>query len=185
MGMADKDRFIQISTDEVYGSSNTECTESSKLNPSSPYSSSKASADLIALSYFKSFGFPVLITRSSNNFGENQFPEKLIPKAFVTLSKNEEFYIYGNGENLRDWLYVEDNVKAIELVLEKGNVGEIYNICAHNEISNNKVVKQVLFHCCAPFKTGFLDAEIELLLAKIYVVKRRRGEKKARRRQLL
>lgn len=137
-------RFIQISTDEVYGSTEKECTEINNLNPSSPYSSSKASAELIALSYYKSFNFPVMITRSSNNFGQNQHPEKLIPKAFITLSCNESFYLYGHGNNLRDWLFVEDNINGIKLVLEKGKIGEIYNISAKNEISNNEIVKMII-----------------------------------------
>lgn len=137
-------RFIQISTDEVYGSTEKECTEKSKLNPSSPYSSSKASAELIALSYYKSFNLPILITRSSNNFGANQQTKTLIPKAFLTLSCNKDFYLYGTGQNLRDWLFVKDNVNAIKLVLEKGKTGEIYNICAKNEISNIEIVKMII-----------------------------------------
>ncbi len=139
-----KHKFIQISTDEVYGESECECDESSKLNPTSPYSSSKASADLLCLSYFSSFAFPVTITRSSNNYGKNQHPEKLIPKLMVSLISNEKFFIHGGGNQLRDWLNVNDNICAINLVLEKGKAGEIYNISAKNEISVNDVAEKVI-----------------------------------------
>lgn len=154
-----KHKFIQISTDEVYGESEIECDESSKLNPTSPYSSSKASADLLCLSYFKSFNFPVVITRSSNNYGLNQHPEKLIPKLMVSLIANEKFFIHGSGNQLRDWLNVEDNINAINLVLKKGSVGEIYNISAKNEMSVNEVVNKV-----TKLASAFLDKDCSLLI---------------------
>jgi len=148
-------RFIQISTDEVYGSSvtntnkkqnkvSTEFYECDKLNPSSPYSSSKASAELIALSYFKCYNFPVIITRSSNNFGINQHPEKLIPKTFLSCIQNQKINVYGSGKQKRDWLSVNDNINAINLILEKGKIGEIYNISAKNPIENIEVIKKII-----------------------------------------
>lgn len=161
-----KHKFLQISTDEVYGESEVECDENSLLKPTSPYSSSKASADLICLSYFKSFNFPVVITRSSNNFGYNQHPEKLIPKAVVTLAKNEKFFIHG-GEQKRDWLFVLDNVRAIKLVLEKGKCGEVYNICAKNEICVNDIVDKIVKLVESKTKTN-LASLIEVKNERVY-----------------
>ena len=156
-----KHKFIQISTDEVYGESEVECSEQSPLKPTSPYSSSKASADLLCLSYFSSFAFPVTITRSSNNYGKNQHPEKLIPKLMVSLICNEKFFIHGGGNQLRDWLNVNDNVNAIQLVLESGKVGEIYNISAKNEISVNAVAEKVI-----KLVSEKLDKDCSLLVDK-------------------
>lgn len=140
-------KFLQISTDEVYGSIKKDeppFTEESPLNPSNPYSSSKASADLIALSYHKTYQLPLNITRSSNNYGPHQFPEKLIPLAIQNILQNKKVPIYGDGKQIRDWLYVEDNCNAIDLVLHKGVVGEIYNISGNNEYDNLYVVKIIL-----------------------------------------
>ncbi len=142
-------RFHQVSTDEVYGDlpidrTDLFFTECTGLNASSPYSASKASADLIALSYFKTFGLPVTITRCSNNYGFYQFPEKLIPLAINRALENKKIPVYGNGENVRDWLFVEDHCSAIDLVMRKGKTGEVYNIGGHNEQSNIEVIKVIL-----------------------------------------
>ncbi|MEJ5307191.1 MAG: dTDP-glucose 4,6-dehydratase [candidate division WOR-3 bacterium] len=141
-------RFLQISTDEVYGDlqldSKEKFTENSILKPNSPYSSSKASADLIALSYNKTYGLDIVITRSSNNFGPFQFPEKLIPLTILKAMKNEKIPVYGDGKNVRDWIYVEDNVRGILNVFENGKIGNIYNIGGNNEIENIKLVKMIL-----------------------------------------
>ncbi|MBI2464359.1 dTDP-glucose 4,6-dehydratase [Candidatus Peregrinibacteria bacterium] len=138
-------RFIQISTDEVYGSLGKKghFTEKSTLKPSSPYSASKASADLLALSYFYTYGFPVIITRSTNNYGPRQYIEKFIPVCIKNLLKNKKVPIYGHGENIRDWIYVEDNCEAIDKVMHSGIIGEIYNIGANCE-KNNKEVANLL-----------------------------------------
>lgn len=133
-------KMVQISTDEVYGSIITgSFQETDRLNPSNPYSASKASADLLALSYYKTYGLSVVITRSSNNYGPGQFPEKFIPKMVHDAKEGKPLSVYGSGENVRDWLYVEDNCEAIKLVMERGSAGEIYNIGGGNEMTNNQV----------------------------------------------
>jgi len=138
-------RFVQISTDEVYGSiEKGSFSEESLLNPSSPYSASKAAADLLALAYFKTYNFPVLITRSTNNFGPFQHREKFIPTMIYSALNDKPLPIYGNGQNIRDWIYVEDNCRAIDLVLRKGKEGEIYNIGAGNEKTNLEVAREIL-----------------------------------------
>jgi dTDP-glucose 4,6-dehydratase len=138
-------RFVQISTDEVYGSiSKGSFDESSPLAPSSPYSASKAAADLEVLAYWKSFKVPVVICRSSNNFGPYQHPEKLIPLFITNLLEGKKVPLYGDGRNVRDWLYVEDNCRAIDLVLHQGKVGEIYNIGAGCEKTNLEITHQLL-----------------------------------------
>lgn len=138
-------RFIQISTDEVYGSIKTgSFKETDALNPSSPYSASKAAGDLIALAYFKTYHLSVIITRSSNNFGPYQYPEKLIPLMIANALEEKPLPIYGDGKNIRDWLFVEDNCEAIDFILHQGKEGEIYNIGANNEVKNIKLVKEVL-----------------------------------------
>lgn len=142
-------RFLQVSTDEVYGTlpeDNPEIkfTETTPLNPHSPYSASKTSADLIAKSFFDTFGFPVLITRCSNNYGSYQFPEKLIPLMISKAMNNEKLPVYGDGKNVRDWIYVEDHCSAILTVLKKGRIGEIYNIGGNCEIKNIEIVKMIL-----------------------------------------
>ena len=138
-------KFVQISTDEVYGSiQNGSFNEKSLLDASSPYSSSKAAADLLALSYFKTFKVPVAITRSTNNFGPYQHPEKFIPLFITNLLENKKVPLYGQGANIRDWLYVEDNCRAIDLVLRRGQIGEVYNIGAKSEFTNLAVVKMLL-----------------------------------------
>jgi dTDP-glucose 4,6-dehydratase len=138
-------RFVQVSTDEVYGSCDAgSFSEIAPLSPSSPYSASKAAGDLLAGSYHKTYGVPVLITRSSNNFGPFQFPEKLIPLFITNAMEDRPLPIYGDGSNVRDWIYVSDHCRAIDLVLRKGTLGEIYNIGAGNEKSNLEVTTLIL-----------------------------------------
>ena len=145
------ERFEQISTDEVYGHiTSGSFREDDKLNPRNPYSASKAGAELICRSYFETYGFPVVITRSSNNYGPYQHPEKLIPKTIIYAILNKPIPVYGKGENVRDWLYVKDNCEAVDLVLHKGKAGEAYNIGAQQELTNIQVVKAILKLCKKP-----------------------------------
>lgn len=139
-------KYLQISTDEVYGSlgSTGYFTETTPLNPHSPYSASKASADMIVKSYIDTHKFPANITRCSNNYGPYQYPEKLIPLLISNCIDHKSLPVYGDGLNIRDWLYVEDHCRAIDLVLEKGVNGEIYNIGGHNEKTNIEIVKLVV-----------------------------------------
>jgi dTDP-glucose 4,6-dehydratase len=139
------DRFLHISTDEVYGSiAEGSFSEDDRLGPRSPYSASKAGSDLIALSYQTTYGLPVIVTRSSNNFGPYQFPEKIIPLFVTNLFDGVKVPLYGDGGNIRDWCYVEDNCRAVDLVLRHGTVGEIYNIGAGNEITNRALTGKLL-----------------------------------------
>jgi dTDP-glucose 4,6-dehydratase len=140
------DRYIQISTDEVYGSLGDRgyFTEETPLNPHSPYSASKASADLIVKSYHDTYDLPVNITRCSNNYGPYQFPEKLIPLTINNCLEGKEIPLYGNGLNVRDWLYVEDHCAAIDAVINEGISGDIYNIGGNNELSNIELVKLII-----------------------------------------
>jgi dTDP-glucose 4,6-dehydratase len=141
------DRFIQIGTDEVYGSRESgSFAETDLLEPSSPYSASKAGADLLAKAYHVTYNLPITITRSSNNFGPYQFPEKLIPLFILRALKGQKLPVYGSGMNVRDWLYVKDNCSAIDLVLHRGKTGEIYNIGAGNELTNVEITKMILHH---------------------------------------
>ena len=138
-------RYIQISTDEVYGSiMEGSFAETDNIDPSSPYSASKAGADLLSLAYYKTYSIPVVNTRSSNNYGPYQFPEKLIPLMIIKAMRNEKLPIYGTGENVRDWLHVMDNCKGIDMVYHKGKHGEAYNIGAGDEQTNIGVVKSIL-----------------------------------------
>ncbi|MCM8806736.1 MAG: dTDP-glucose 4,6-dehydratase [Candidatus Omnitrophica bacterium] len=138
-------RFIQISTDEVYGSiEEGSFDENSPLNPSNPYSSSKGSADLIVLSYFKTYKIPVNIIRSCNNYGPNQFPEKFIPLMITNAIENKKLPIYGDGLYRREWIYVYDNCEAIDFVLHKGKEGEIYNVSSEFSIPNIEIAKKIL-----------------------------------------
>ncbi|HDG68477.1 MAG TPA: dTDP-glucose 4,6-dehydratase, partial [candidate division Zixibacteria bacterium] len=139
------ERFLQISTDEVYGSIAEGCVdETAQLHPSSPYSASKASADMLCNAYLTTFSVPVIIARSANNYGPYQYPEKLIPR-FVSLAlKGEKLPLYGDGRNIRDWLYVEDNCRALLLILKKGKVGEIYNIGAGELHQNIEIARKIL-----------------------------------------
>jgi dTDP-glucose 4,6-dehydratase len=138
-------RFIQISTDEVYGSSlKGRFNESSLLSPNSPYAASKASADLLTRSYHKTFGLAALIARSTNNYGPHQFPEKLIPLFITNALSGQELPLYGDGLYVRDWLYVEDHCRALDLVLHKGGVGQIYNIGGNCEKTNLEIAELIL-----------------------------------------
>ena len=141
-------RYHQVSTDEVYGDLPIDrpdlfFTEETPLHTSSPYSSSKASADLLVLAYYRTYGLPVSISRCSNNYGPYHFPEKLIPLMIINALHDKELPVYGEGLNIRDWLYVEDHCKAIDLVMRKGRVGEVYNIGGHNEMNNIDIVKLI------------------------------------------
>jgi len=142
-------RYHQVSTDEVYGDLPLDrpdlfFTEETPLHTSSPYSSSKASADLFVLAYYRTFGLPVTISRCSNNYGPYHFPEKLIPLMISRALADEELPVYGKGENVRDWLHVSDHCKAIDLILHEGRAGEVYNVGGHNERTNLEVVKTIL-----------------------------------------
>ena len=138
-------RFLQISTDEVYGSIATgSADENYSLLPNSPYAASKAAADLIVRSYFKTYGMNVLVTRSSNNYGPNQYPEKLIPLLISNLIEGKKLPIYGDGKNVRDWIHVDDNCLAIHSVLMSGVAGEIYNIGGNNEVTNLSIAKEII-----------------------------------------
>lgn len=141
-------RYHQVSTDEVYGDlpldrPNLFFTETTPIHTSSPYSSSKAGADLLVLAYHRTYGLPVTISRCSNNYGPYHFPEKLIPLMIINALYDKPLPVYGDGLNVRDWLYVEDHCRAIDLILQKGKVGEIYNVGGHNEMRNIDIVKLI------------------------------------------
>jgi dTDP-glucose 4,6-dehydratase len=138
-------KFEQISTDEVYGSRlEGSFTETDLLNPSSAYSASKAAADLIVNAYYVTYGLDATVTRSTNNYGPNQHPEKLIPRLVTNALRGKPLPIYGTGENIRDWLFVDDNCRAIQLVLEKGKKGQVYNIAGGNEKKNIEIAREIL-----------------------------------------
>ena len=141
-------RYHQVSTDEVYGDLPLDrpdlfFTENTPIHTSSPYSASKASADLLVLAYHRTFGLPVSISRCSNNYGPYHFPEKLIPLMIANCLNDKALPVYGKGENVRDWLYVEDHCKAIDLIIHNGQVGEVYNVGGHNEMKNIDIVKLI------------------------------------------
>lgn len=141
-------RYHQVSTDEVYGDLPLDrpdlfFTETTPIHTSSPYSSSKASADLLVLAYHRTYGLPVTISRCSNNYGPYHFPEKLIPLMIINALHDKPLPVYGDGLNVRDWLYVEDHCRAIDLILQKGRVGEVYNVGGHNEMKNIDIVKLI------------------------------------------
>lgn len=139
------ERFLHISTDEVYGSiEEGSFVESDPLEPRSPYSASKASSDLVALAYYETYGLPVVITRSANQFGPYQFPEKVIPLFVTNLLDGLKVPLYGDGLNIRDWTYVDDNCRAVQMVLNEGQVGEVYNIGAGNELTNKELTHHIL-----------------------------------------
>ncbi|MBT9054852.1 dTDP-glucose 4,6-dehydratase [Lactobacillus delbrueckii subsp. bulgaricus] len=149
-------RYHQVSTDEVYGDLPLDRPdlffhEDTPLHTSSPYSSSKASADLLVGAYGRTYGLPVTISRCSNNYGPYQFPEKLIPLMIQRALDDKPLPVYGEGQNVRDWLYVEDHCKAIDLILEKGTVGEVYNIGGHNEMHNIDIVKLICDYLDKPY----------------------------------
>jgi dTDP-glucose 4,6-dehydratase len=142
------ERFLQISTDEVYGSLGSEgsFSETTPLSPNSPYSSSKAAADMMTLAFHHTYDLPVAITRCSNNYGSYQFPEKLIPLMIINCLNGRELPVYGDGMNVRDWIYVTDHNRAVETVLENGRIGEVYNIGVENEMPNIKIVELIIKH---------------------------------------
>ena len=146
------ERFVHISTDEVYGSlplddGSKGFTESTPLAPNSPYSASKASADLLCRAWYETYGFPVIITRCSNNYGPYQFPEKLIPLMFTRAMKDAPLPVYGDGKNVRDWIHVSDHCKGVLLALKKGRPGSVYNLGGNSERSNLEVVNAILDFC--------------------------------------
>ncbi len=141
----DPTKYVQISTDEIYGDIlEGSFNELDRLNPSNPYSATKASAHMLCLAYHRTYGLNISITRGTNNFGPYQFPEKLIPKTIIRALKDLQIPIYGTGRNIRDWIYVLDHCKAVSLVLSEGRSGEIYNISSDNEVSNIQIVKEIL-----------------------------------------
>ena len=141
----DVDKYLQISTDEVYGSiENGSFSEESNIDPSSPYSASKAGGDVLVKAYYKTYDLPVLITRSSNNYGPYQYPEKLIPLFILNALQDKPLPVYGKGKNVRDWIYVLDNCSGIDTVLNKGKFGEVYNIGGGNEKTNIEITHLIL-----------------------------------------
>ncbi len=162
-------KFLQVSTDEVYGSLGDTgfFTESTPICPHSPYSASKAAADMFVMAWHDTYGLPVNITRCSNNYGPFQFPEKLIPLMIHNACNKKDLPVYGDGLNVRDWLYVEDHCKAIDMVLRGGNVGEVYNVGGHNERTNIDIVKRVI-----GLVSGKVDASVDEGLIK-YVADRK------------
>jgi dTDP-glucose 4,6-dehydratase len=149
-------RFVHVSTDEVYGSAPAGkfFRETDRLNPSSPYSSSKAASDLLALSYHTTFGLPVLVTRCTNNYGPNQYPEKVIPLFTTNLVEGKRVPVYGSGKNRRDWIYVGDHCRGVDLVLKKGVAGEIYNIAGEAEMDNLALTRNLLEGLASLDKAG-------------------------------
>jgi dTDP-glucose 4,6-dehydratase len=139
-------QFIHVSTDEIYGDAQGKSSfnEVSQINPSNPYAATKAAADHLVASYYRTYGINCITTRCTNNFGSNQFPEKLIPKTIIRLIKNLKVPLYGDGLQIRSWIYVNDHVQAIESLISKGRSGEIYNITAYEEITNKTIVEKIL-----------------------------------------
>jgi dTDP-glucose 4,6-dehydratase len=144
-------KFLQVSTDEVYGSiANGSFTENSPLNPSSPYSASKASADLLCLAYYKTHRIPVIITRCTNNYGPYQFPEKLIPLVITNAIEDKWIPVYGDGLNVRDWIHVHDHCRALDSVIKNGKFGEVYNVAGNNEKTNLELIRAILQYLKKP-----------------------------------
>jgi dTDP-glucose 4,6-dehydratase len=163
--------ILHVSTDEVYGSLQDGLfSEESPLMPNSPYAASKASADLLARAYYETYGLNVIITRCSNNYGPYQFPEKLIPLVLTNTIEGRDVPVYGDGKNVRDWIYVTDHCKAIDIVFHKGKTGEVYNIGCNNEMENIDLVKRLLIKIAE--KTGKNEEEV---LKRITFVKDRPG----------
>lgn len=164
-GFKENKKFIQVSTDEVYGSlgSTGYFTEETPLDPHSPYSASKASADLIVKSYYDTFKMPVNITRCSNNYGPHQFPEKLIPLVINNCLLKKKIPVYGDGLNVRDWLHVKDHCRAIHMVINNGSLGEIYNIGGHNEKENIRIVKTIIKYLSAKVDPSITEDLIQFV----------------------
>jgi len=139
-------QFIHVSTDEIYGDAQGKSSfnENSQINPSNPYAATKAAADHLVASYYRTYGINCITTRCTNNFGPNQFPEKLIPKTIIRLQKNLKVPLYGDGSQIRSWIYVYDHVQAIESLIAKGKSGQVYNITAYEEITNKTIVEKIL-----------------------------------------
>ena len=139
-------QFIHVSTDEIYGDAQgkSSFSEESQINPSNPYAATKAAADHLVASYYRTYGINCITTRCTNNFGPNQFPEKLIPKTIIRSIKGLKVPLYGNGEQIRSWIYVNDHVQAIESLISKGQAGQVYNITAYEEIANKTIVEKIL-----------------------------------------
>ena len=158
-------KFIQVSTDEVYGSLGKKglFTEKTPFSPNSPYSASKASSDLLVRAWYKTYGLPVVTTHCSNNFGPMQFPEKLIPLVIMKCLKEEPIPIYGNGQNIRDWIYVNDHCEALNAVLKDGKAGETYNIGGNKELSNIDLVKQICHIMDKKTNTKNIDSYVDLI----------------------
>ncbi|MCY6370538.1 dTDP-glucose 4,6-dehydratase [Clostridium ganghwense] len=158
-------KFLQVSTDEVYGSLGDTgyFTENTPLNPHSPYSASKASADCIVKAYYDTYQMPVNITRCSNNYGPNQFPEKLIPLVINNCLQKKNVPVYGKGLNVRDWLYVEDHCRALDLVMKQGKSGEVYNIGGNNEKTNIEIVKLIIRIISEKMKNGITEQLIKFV----------------------
>lgn len=139
-------QFIHVSTDEIYGDAHGQSSfdENSQINPSNPYAATKAAADHLVASYYRTYGIKCITTRCTNNFGPNQFPEKLIPKTIIRAIKNLKTPLYGDGQQIRSWIYVNDHVQAIESLISKGRPGQVYNITAYEEITNKTIVEKIL-----------------------------------------
>lgn len=164
-GSFGKHTFLQVSTDEVYGSltledSDTYFTESTPLNPHSPYSASKASADMLVKSFYDTYGFPAVITRCSNNYGPYQFPEKLIPLCIKNCLEHKNIPVYGDGLNVRDWLYVKDHCRAVDYAARYGKHGSVYNVGGHNEWSNIQIVKTIIACIAAAMKDDAINENL-------------------------
>ncbi|WP_371796241.1 dTDP-glucose 4,6-dehydratase [Streptomyces sp. NBC_01718] len=158
--LADIETFVHISTDEVYGSIDEgSWPETDPLAPNSPYSAAKASSDLIALSYHRTHGLDVRVTRCSNNYGHHHFPEKVIPLFVTNLLDGKPVPLYGDGTNVRDWLHIDDHVQGVELVRTKGRAGEVYNIGGGTELSNKELTGLLLDACGADWETGVIHVE--------------------------
>lgn len=158
-------KFLQIGTDEVYGSLPLDdpgafFRETTPLSPHSPYSASKAAADMFVRAYADTYGLPVNITRCSNNYGPYQFPEKLIPLMISNACGHRALPVYGDGKNVRDWLYVEDHCRAIDLVLDRGKTGEVYNIGGHNERANNYIVARIIKECSERLEDDAINEDL-------------------------
>lgn len=139
-------QFIHVSTDEVYGDAHGKVSfdENSQINPSNPYAATKAAADHLVASYYRTYGINCITTRCTNNFGPNQFPEKLIPKTIIRLQQNLKIPLYGDGNQIRSWIYVYDHVRAIDSLISKGRAGQVYNITAYEEITNKSIIEKIL-----------------------------------------
>ena len=173
------EKYLQVSTDEVYGTLGKSgyFTETTPLAPNSPYSASKAGADMLVRAYHETYGLPTLNTRCSNNYGPYQYPEKLIPYFITLLQKGEKVPVYGDGQNVRDWLYVEDHCKAIDLIIHNGRVGEVYNVGGHNEMRDIDIVNLI---CEEQEKRDLRDLQLSILSDALNEMADSLGNKRSR-----